>query len=388
MKVNFYLDRRKGKSERLPIFLHYWHEGSLLRAFTGEHCDSKNWNGKTQRVKKRTEEADEINMILDSMRHEMVQYVRLEKRFKRHFTIADLKENMSFLNGNGKDFFQVWDEFVYEHVQSGAWKESTAKRLWVVKNHLLSSDKPENISFESINSSFLKEFSDMQKRKGLSNSYINQNIELLKWFLNWAGNKGYMRNMDYKKFKADLPVDQGSKRPQIFLDEKELNRMYSLKPGEKSAELVKDSFCFACLTGMTYGDMAILAYDQLREDRLFYAPLKSSRGVVLELTGIIKEIIEKYRSSTSALIFPLPRIQNYNKILKDLGKAAGIVKYELLSSQASRKTFFTLAVKSRVSLEVMAEMTGVLPATLSKHFTVDEHMIKTEIQKLSNIVAN
>ena len=73
MKVHFYLDRRRDKLVNLPVFLHFWHGGELLRVSAGVHCDSSEWDGKNERVSKKSKKAGKINALLDSMEEEIVR---------------------------------------------------------------------------------------------------------------------------------------------------------------------------------------------------------------------------------------------------------------------------------------------------------------------------
>ena len=107
MKIHFYLDRRKGREENLPVFLQYWHDGELLRVFTGEHCDLNNWDNKAERVKKNVAGSAEINELLTSMEKEVVGIVMEARVIRVPLSVKDIRQKLTFVSGSDKDFFKV-----------------------------------------------------------------------------------------------------------------------------------------------------------------------------------------------------------------------------------------------------------------------------------------
>ena len=98
MKIHFYLDRRKGKTDRLPVFLQFWHKGQLLRVFTGEHCNLNDWDSDNERVKPDIMGASEINKLFQSMESEVLALVRQIKIVRKHVNMDYLKDNLTFMN--------------------------------------------------------------------------------------------------------------------------------------------------------------------------------------------------------------------------------------------------------------------------------------------------
>ena len=401
MKVHFYLDRRRDKLVKLPVFLHFWHGGELLRVFAGVHCDSSEWDKRNERVSKKSKKAGKINALLDSMEEEIVRYVYNAKMLRRKFTIIDMKKDISFLKGSESGFFQVWDEFVYENIKEKSWKESTIKRFWVVKSHLISMNEKNALSFSVVDKELLQIFVEHQLSQGLSPNYVKKNVDLLKWFLHWASLKAYLKNLDYKRYKTPGIDPAANVRPEIFLSGKELNKLIHLDLGNDSYILVRDAFCFSCFTGITFTDLKGLRQRSIKGNRLSFTPGKTSKRISLELTDPAKFIIKKYRLGSQSELFPVPLLQNYNKTLKELGRLAGIdemihVKYrgemkpfrkwELLTSRVSRNTFVKLGVDSGIGLEIMSDLLGYSTASLSKYYHVPEDTRNGAIKKISQLV--
>ncbi len=401
MKVHFYLDRRRDKQLDLPVFLHFWHGGELLRVFTGVHCDSNEWDKKNERANRKSKKAGKINTLLDSLEEEIVRYVYKAKMLRRKFTVKEMKQDLSFLPGQESKFFQVWDEFVYENIKEKSWKESTINRFWAVKSHLSSLNERDALTFSLIDKELLQNFVEHQLSRGLSPNYVRKNMDVLRWFLNWASIKGYLKNLDYKRYKSPGTDPAANIRPEISLSGAELNKLINLEPDNDISMLVRDAFCFSCFTGITFNDLRAIQQRNIKGNRLSYTPGKTSNKISLELSDPAKFILKKYMVESLPVLFRLPLLQTYNKTLKELGRLAGVNeiikisyrgkmktfrKWELMSSRASRNTFVKIGVDSGISLEIMSGLLGYSTASLSKYYQVSEDTRERAIMKISQIV--
>ena len=84
---------------------------------------------------------------------------------------------------------------------------------------------------------------------GLKNSAIEKKLGYLRWFLNWATDRGYNTNLDYKKFHPTLKMTQ---RKVIYLTKEEIARVRDLELSEAQAYLdpIRDIFLFCCFSGL------------------------------------------------------------------------------------------------------------------------------------------
>jgi len=403
MRVHFYLDRHVGKKKNLPVFLHFWNHGELLRVSTGEHCDTDKWNVNKERVKKHIAGAHEINKILDTQQNEIIRFVRREKASGRTCTVNDLKQNLGFLAGRKPGFFQVWDEFTEAHREKNAWSNNTHERFKVLKNHLLSFNEKHAVRFEGMDRKFMEQFVSYQHEKGLGSAYIRKNLDKLKWFLNWASIKGHNRNLAYKKFRFGKKEPPIAPKRDVYLTPSELVRVLGLKPDSKRTRVVRDAFCFACLTGLNYAELVQLKRKNIVDNKLNFSPRKTNRNITVELIDVPVKIAGEYSRQNSKNLFNLPGIQVFNRILKDIGKEAGInerifinnsdggseyLKWQLLSSKVSKRTFINLGVGQGIGLEVMSGLTGYTSSTLNRFYSVPADTLSREIRKLNIITTN
>lgn len=117
-------------------------------------------------------------------------------------------------------FFKVYDQFLSECGEKNAWTDATFEKMNALREDLLTFKK--KLKFSDLTEAGLTGFviylRDEKKLKtprkakgsrqdydeedltGLKNSTIAKKLDFLRWFLNWATEKGYNSNMEYKDF--------------------------------------------------------------------------------------------------------------------------------------------------------------------------------------------
>jgi site-specific recombinase XerD len=400
MKVHFYLDRRKEKVHRLPIFMHFWYKGKLLRIYTGEHCNQGDWDLERERIIPDSGEASEINRLLQSIEEEVLSIVRSARINRIPVDIGYIRDHLTFLTSHERGFFNVWEEFVIKESVEKEWGTGMVRRFDILKMHLKILDKQSRINFHTVNDKFYHRFIEYHLQQGFQKSYAARNLELFRWFMNWATLNGYNMKMTYKNFKQ--PEEKHIIYKERFLTADELIKLYKLNTDHDLMESVKDVFCFGCLTGLRYTDIIKLEEKHLSDTKLIYTRKKPKIEVEIPLIDMAREILEKYRSGNNGIIFPDTPIQIFNKSLKQLGKLAGLTnpvtikyidgngsvkktykKWELLSSKFTKWTFLNLGVKMGIGLEVMSELTGNRPGTLRNYYQMKKYDKNAEMQKLN-----
>jgi len=126
------------------------------------------------------------------------------------------------------DFFKVYVMFLKECGEKNAWTEATFEKMEAMRVDLTTFKK--NIKFSDLTEATLTEFVaymrdskklrtprkkkgerddyDQEDLVGLKNSTIEKKLDYLRWFLNWATDRGYNTNLDYKKFHPHLKMTQ------------------------------------------------------------------------------------------------------------------------------------------------------------------------------------
>jgi integrase len=404
MKIHFYLDRRKGKTEKLPVFLHFWHNGQLLRIFTGEHADQKDWDPDTERVRPDVRGAGEINRLLQSMESEILNLVRQYKTVRKQVNVKYLRENLTFLNEKEKDFFSIWDEFIRKGYEEKKWGQGMVRRLEILKMHLKNINVFYRVSFNRINDKFYRTFLEYHERHGFNSNYAARNLELFRWFMNWASEEGYTSNLAYRKFRSPV-AEKRTNFENYSLTESELIELFLLETNITVLETVKDMFCLACFTGLRYSDLEKLEKTNFVDNNLVIHRTKPASRIEIPLTNVARFITEKYINNPEKHLFPSIPIQEFNNYLKELGKMAGINapvpgnrkriqtdsnkvvrKWELMSSLFARRTFINLGVTRGISIETMCELTGNLAGTIIPFYKARKSSKEVEMEKLNILI--
>jgi integrase len=393
-KVNFYLEKRKAKGGRLietnvPINMFFSFAGKRLVYFSGYRTDINKWDVETQRVRPGCLNQDgitatTINNHLDDLQVKVKEIYAAQRALKRkpsiEFIRAELRRCMAD-DTRGPAFFDVWSLFVETERQAKGWTAGTLQKIDINLDHLknFQSTKRYRLDFDNINEAFFTKYiAYLRDDRGQRNATISKNINVLKWFLNWATERGYNDNLDYKKHGLKL---KGATMPAkiIFLTWPELMHLYSLEISKAYLAQVRDVFCFTCFTGLRYSDVKNLKRSDIKAEVIEITTIKTSDSLTIDLNQYSRAILDKYKDMPLEDNRALPVISNqkYNKYLKELGQLAELnsletliyykgaerkeetyKKSELLTSHAGRKTFVSNALFFNIPAEVVMSWTG------------------------------
>ena len=242
-----------------------------LRLITSTGCqieDLSAWDEENQLVKSsykgpRGETALKINTTLRNCREQMEstfkffegndiiptkQQVQERYEARLHGTVPQrpAPEPKKERKPKEPDFFKTYDMFLKECGEKNAWTEATFEKMEAMRVDLTTFKK--NIKFSDLTEATLTEFVaymrdskklrtprkkkgerddyDQEDLVGLKNSTIEKKLGYLRWFLNWATDRGYNTNLDYKKFHPTLKMTQ---RKVIYLTKEEIARVRDIK---------------------------------------------------------------------------------------------------------------------------------------------------------------
>ena len=318
----------------------------------------------------------EYNKQLDELENQVkliYRYALLNNiPITKHY-IAEKLEQKHLNNTIQPDFFNAFNEFLDTNRLTKA--VGTIKKYNSTLNFIKDFHNETNYSvrFDTINQEFYEQFRDyaFQERNTLNN-YFGKLISGTKTFMNWAFERGYHENIDYKKFKTvqnDIEV--------IYLTMDELMTLYNYTFDSKRLEHVRDFYCFGCFTGLRFSDIK-----QLRPSNIFDNHIRlniqktKSIDHKIPLNNYAKTILKKYEDSVYE---PLPSIsgQKFNQYVKECCKIVGInkqmnitryigqkridkvlPKYQLITSHTARKTFVTNSLILGMKEMVVRNITG------------------------------
>ena len=199
----------------------------------------------------------------------------------------------------------------------------------------------------------------------------------LRWFLNWATDRGYNTNPAYKKFRPTLKMTQ---RKVIYLTKDEIARVRDLELSEAQAYLdpIRDIFLFCCFSGLRHSDVNNLRRSDVKGDHIEVTTVKTADSISIELNKVTKAILEKYKDTSFKDGKALPNYTNQamNRDIKELCKHAGIneeirvttykgnvrtdkiqPKWELVG-HTGRRTFIVNALSLGITPNIVMKWTG------------------------------
>lgn len=448
-KIAFKLRAYGRKTVRYQIRLRFSFNNQRTDIITGWNLDYEDaWDPETQTVKSgyvghHGETAADINVQLQMMRD------HLENSFK-YFEGNDIiptpsqvvKRYEDRINGvtpkipaqekklpekAERKFFDTYQQFLIEAGEKNAWTEATYEKMAALKEDLMTFKK--NIKFSDITETWLtafvhylrdeKHLKTPRKKKGdradydsddiigVKNSTIDKKLGYLRWFLNWATEKGYNTNLEYKSFKPTLKSTQ---KKVIYLTKEELAKIkdYDIPENKAYLEPVRDVFFFCCFSGIRHSDAYNLKRNDVKGDHIEITTVKTADSISIELNKITKEILDKYKD----IAFPdnraLPVIKNQpmNRDLKELCKLAGIdeeirittykgnlridevkKKYELVGTHTGRRTFIVNSLSLGIAPSIVMKWTGHADyKSMRPYIDIVDAIKASEMTKLDQIL--
>ena len=280
-------------------------------------------------------------------------------------------------------FWECFDQFCSDAGEKNAWTQATHEKMKALKADLMSFDS--SLSFTALTDSaltafvvYLRDQKVLHSAVGLRNTTIYKKLGYLRWFLNWATDKGYNSNKAYKAFRPTLKQTQ---KKVIFLTKEELARIKSLDLSGKNVfmEPVRDVFLFCCFSGLRHSDANNLRRSDIKGDHIEITTVKTADSISIELNDVTKAILDKYRDVPFKDNKALPNLTNQamNRDLKMLCKLAGIdeeirittykgntrldeihPKWELVGTHTGRRTFIVNALSLGISPSIVMKWTG------------------------------
>lgn len=393
MDVRFYISSQAGKSGESQIIVSLSTNGVRVKTSTGYKIDPKNWDAKSQRVKRGTQnqaglQYNVVNAALDRTR----AHFGAMDDVSRRFTKDELAEEYRAFRGisqkqergegekgadaaGGHSVRSLLIKFTAEQGGLNGWSESTFKKFKTLGNHLETYRR--DMRAEDINEDALNGFVAYLLRQGFNNNYIKKLTKTMAWFLRWCQKKGYCANLNLECLSPRLKTPE---RHVIYLEWDELMAVYNFDIPEDRAYLsrVRDAFCFCCFTGLRFSDMQNLKRSDVYYDSISISTIKTSERLEIPLSVQARAILDKYASDDmDGKALPSIPNQKLNEHLKELCRLCGIdrpvtvvdfhgsrrteevkQKWELVGSHCGRRTFISNALAMGVPVTTVMAITG------------------------------
>ncbi|MBO6830108.1 MAG: tyrosine-type recombinase/integrase [Muricauda sp.] len=360
------------------------------------------WHGQRIKPNLKTEPYNfhiEYNLILDTHESKIREVYRNSLITGKQLAIEDFQDALDgrHTKPSVNTLFNAMEEFIDSHRAIRA--EGTIKKYVASINFIkdFNEAKDYKLDFNRVDLLFLEKFRDYAyKERNTLNNYYGKLIAFIKTFMNWANERGYHSNMEFKKFKTiseDIEV--------IYLTMDELLKLYHFEFDSRRLSQVRDSYCFACFTGLRFSDLSNLKASNVFDGYLKLTVQKTrSTDHKVPLSKLALKILDKYKGTINE---PLPKISGpkFNKYIKECCEIVGIdqpttitryignrrldqtkPKYELITSHTARKTFVTNSLILGMNERVLKNITGHNDdASFRKYLKIAEDFKKNEMTK-------
>ena len=368
----FLLDKEKDKPDSKLRYRIKW-DGNTVAFNVGYRVDNNKWVAEAQRCKPNTTHgkkkisAATINSEINRLEETVNDTFFFFEQTGHTPTSSEFRDEVNRRNGKivekeEKTIFDYYQQFITEQGKENSWSENTYKRHKTTMNHL--KKFAPDLTFADLTHEGLSRLVDyfmsieVDNETGMKNYTAKKYINLAKWFLKWASEKGYNKELSFVTFKEKLKTIPAKV---IFLEWNELMSVYNATfPNEPHLELAKDVFCFQCFTSLRYSDVKNLKKADIYDGYITITTIKTDEPLKIELNKYSKAILEKYKGIEGIYALPVPVNQRMNKYIKEICKACEInepvretyykgneridevtPKYALLSTHAGRRTFIS-----------------------------------------------
>ncbi len=303
--VKIILRNKKNSKGDFPLVVQIIKDRKSSLIFTGHYVIKKDWDAKTQKVRKSHPNSVRLNNLLTKKVSEVNQKMIESELEEQHQSAATLKDEVTG-KANRKSFFVIAEAYLDNLEKSGKYNQHSASRPAI--RHFKTFLGEDDIHIKNITPALLEKFKAylFHERKVNKRTVMN-NLVIIRTIFNRA----ITENPSLKKFypfgrgKIEIKFPDTKK---VGLNSKELEQLENLKLEPSSSywhsrNLWLFSFYFA---GMRISDVLKLTWNDLRDDRLHYAMSKNDKVGSLSIPSKALAIMNHYKKSNNkdGSIFP------------------------------------------------------------------------------------
>ena len=402
--IHFYLKPgKKNKKGQKPVIMRITHDNSRIVFFVGHMVHPKHWSQINQKVKQYREgepdnHYDAINKTIKAFYDRATNAIAEAIAGNIPLTEAYLKNKISIHVDKKKkrSFFSLFDEYIESSKPVRASRTITG--YGTVKNFLLDFETAtgKKIELNTIDTLFYDRLRAYAfSTRGVQDNYFSKISNVLKSYLNWAYDRGYIDSLTHRKFSAPE-----REKEIIYLSQDELFKLFKHKFKSEKLAHARDLFCFMCFTGLRVSDLRDLKREHIKNDEINKTIVKTQKIERIPLNRFAKEILHKYEKDAVSL-FPVISSQKLNNYIKECcseiemkdmvsvqqyvgGKVTTLTKpkYEFITNHVARKTFVTLSFIFGMDTKTIKSITGhKKDSTFNKYIKISEDFKKREMDR-------
>ena len=380
------------KNNKAPIFCRITYNKKRKQFATGIFIFPKDWNSKSQVVKKTEPSSRNYNTQLSLISQKINEAFLMLQILPNEFNVDDVykkykgedtKDEITVLGAYdlhnekmkkliGVDFNKLsWSRYV----------ESRRKIAEFIKYKYKKSD----LKLKQLDLKFIKNLEFYWKtEKNLRQATIYRSMQRFKKVVQFAIDENYFQSNPFglyknKKYKGAI----------VYLTEPELKKLMNHEFTQKRLEQVRDMFVFCCYTGLAYKEMSSLRTHHINigfDGNLWINMIrqKTEQPISIPLLPQAKTILDKYKQVDSDVVLPSISNQKFNSYLKEIGVLVGIPKR--MSHHLARRTFATtILLYNDIPMEIVSELLGhsKISITQDSYAKVVQNKVSNQMKKLS-----
>ncbi len=372
--VNLYLKDRKAKKTAIRGVINDGRE-IQFKIYSGISISPKQWSSKGQYVLSGNPNAVTLNRQLRKFKDKLLD-VYLDAR------LEGVEVNVEYLKGavfpkpvRKLSFWEVWS--LYLDSKKRDFQPHSMGKFGHLKKHLQEFEtfRKRSLTFSVVDKIFLEDFrSFLWDIKRHNTQTADKYLGLLKMFLTWSFERGYLLNQEFKFFKSVKQPDS----LKVVITGEDMSKLESINLSSEYLRNTRELFVLSCETGLRFSDYSRIKGQHVKRDEndryvLLIRQQKTNDFVEIPLTD------RAFRIVTDLVVGKIHPISNQkmNKFLKELGQLAGLdeafevhryrgkeksvetkPKYELLSTHTGRRTFATNLLNRGVPAQTVMKFTG------------------------------
>jgi len=395
--VLFYIKRNEPKKDgRVVIMVRITINGIRSQFSSKLLVQPEQWDSKNERVKGQVAEARNLNRLLENIGSSLNVHYNKFMSIDGHVTPERLKNIFLGLEEQEQTIISFFDKYndQYKLKVGTTSTHRTYTRYLLTRERLAEFMKKRyNLSDMPINEmtvSFVDEFYLYIRNNTECNH--NSSLKFLQRFrtiLYFAKNNGLSFNDPFGSFRFRYDkVNRG------YLDQDELDILYTKKFPSARLSQVRDIFIFSCYTGLAYVDVFELTEDKIRKafDGHLWIMTKRQKTDVntnVRLLDIPLAILEKYKGKQkNGKVLPVISNQKINDYLEEIADICGIGKK--ITFHVARHTFAsTVALGNDVPMESIQSMLGHADIKTTQIYAhVIDRKLSRDMDKMAKAVNN
>lgn len=359
---------RIDSSGETPLVMRITHNKERINITLDVKVLPKQWDSKRQRVKGVSESAEQINNLLTTYRNKALHAYDVLLKKSEHFTVKQIAE---VLRGAHQVHMGVMEAFsihvanmevrlgVDFAVRTVMKYKGTQKKLL---RYITAKHKTTDIPVGSIDRRMVAEI-DQYFRGDLKSCCETavKNMQQIRTVLKMCKLNNWIQHDPFDAYSFSH-----KQKVRVFLTIEEIKSLKDADLPAENLKVIRDIFLFQCYSGLAYADVSKLESGHIKigsDGKRWLHITRTKTGTLTQVPllpqaeAILKKYAEHPKCINTGKLLPVTANQVMNRMLKKVGKEAGLQK--TITSHTARHSFATsILLGNGVSMEATSKMLG------------------------------